>query len=313
MATQLLNRTTIDTLAGIAVEAGHAIMQIYDQPEAWNVEVKGDASPLTQADVRANDIVVAALTRLAPEIPVLSEESPWTGGDVATYWAVDPLDGTKEFLKRNGEFTVNIALVVEGVACMGVICAPASKTVWAGVVHGPEVRGQASWASRAQLTALDSQSVEACTWQQISVASSAAQVADARSVANSSDSAVRATPAPPLRMVGSRSHGSNDYPAWVAPLVTGATMIERGSSLKFCLIAQGDADVYVRMGPTSIWDTAAGNAILVAAGGQVVDTENKAELSYCDPHKVLNPSFVAYAPQRIGRLKTAIGSICRGY
>ena len=102
MATHLLNRTTLDTLARIAVEAGHAIMRIYDQPEAWEVQVKGDASPLTQADRLANDIIVAALARLAPGIPVLSEESPWTGGDVAIYWAVDPLDGTKEFLKRNG-------------------------------------------------------------------------------------------------------------------------------------------------------------------------------------------------------------------
>lgn len=276
----VLHGLRIPAVVQIAVAAAQSIMQIYDQPEAWNVEVKGDASPLTQADVRANDIILAALTRLAPEIPILSEESPWTGGDVATYWAVDPLDGTKEFLKRNGEFTVNIALVVEGVTRMGVICAPAWKTVWAGVVHGPEVRGQASWAARAQLMALDSQSVEACTWEQISVSNGAL---------------VQATPVTPLRMVGSRSHRSDDYPAWVAPLVAGATMIERGSSLKFCLVAQGDADMYVRMGPTSIWDTAAGHAILVAAGGHVVHAQTREILRYPDPRQVLNPAFVAFA------------------
>jgi 3'(2'), 5'-bisphosphate nucleotidase len=277
---EYLTPSVAKAIAQIAADAGRAIMEIYEQPEAWNVEVKGDASPLTQADLRANYIIVAALARLAPEIPVLSEESPWTGGDVATYWAVDPLDGTKEFLKRNGEFTVNIALVVEGVARMGVICAPALKTLWVGVVQSASAVGPTHWAARAQLTTLDPQSVAACTWEQISVARSAVQV----------------VPAPPLRMVGSRSHGSNDYPAWVAPLVTGATMIERGSSLKFCLIAQGDADMYVRMGPTCIWDTAAGHAILVAAGGHVVHAQTREEVTYPDPQRVLNPQFLVYAP-----------------
>ncbi len=277
-AEKYLTPSVAKAIAQIAADAGRAIMEIYEQPEAWNVEVKGDASPLTQADLRANDIIVAALARLAPEVPVLSEESPWTGGDVATYWAVDPLDGTKEFLKRNGEFTVNIALVVEGVTRLGVICAPALKTLWVGVVQGAAAMGHNHWAARAQLTTLDPQSVAACIWQQIAVQSGAS---------------VRATPAPPLRMVGSRSHGSNDYPAWVAPHVTGATMIERGSSLKFCLIAQGDADMYVRMGPTSIWDTAAGHAILVAAGGQVVHAQTREALRYPDPKQILNPHFVA--------------------
>lgn len=277
-AEEYLTLSVAKGISQIAADAGRAIMEIYEQPEAWNVEVKGDASPFTQADLRANDIIVAALARLAPEIPVLSEESPWTGGDVATYWAVDPLDGTKEFLKRNGEFTVNIALVVEGVTRMGVICAPALKTLWVGVVQGDEALGHVHWAARAPLTGLGAQSVAACTWKQISV---------------SSGDSVRATPAPPLRMVGSRSHGSNDYPAWVKPLVTGATMIERGSSWKFCLIAEGFADMYVRMGPTCIWDTAAGHAIVSSAGGVVLDANTKGELSYLYPVNPINPSFVA--------------------
>jgi 3'(2'), 5'-bisphosphate nucleotidase len=277
---EYLTPSVANAIAQIAADAGRAIMEIYEQPEAWNVEVKGDASPLTQADLSANYIIVAALARLAPEIPVLSEESPWTGGDVATYWAVDPLDGTKEFLKRNGEFTVNIALVVEGVARMGVICAPALNTLWVGVVEGAAALGHTHWAARTQLTALDPQSVAACTWQQISVSRGASEPAMS---------------APPLRIVGSRSHGSNDYPGWVAPLVTGATMIERGSSLKFCLIAQGDADMYVRMGPTCIWDTAAGHAILVAAGGQVVHAQTRQVLNYPDPRQLHNPYFLASA------------------
>ena len=293
-AEEYLTPSVAKAIAQITTDAGRAIMEIYEQPEAWNVEVKGDASPLTQADLRANDVIVSALTRLAPQIPVLSEESPWTGGDVATYWAVDPLDGTKEFLKRNGEFTVNIALVVEGVARMGVICAPALNTLWVGVVEGAAALGHTHWAARTQLTALDSQAVATCMWQRISVKTNAARVTHARSGAYPSTSAVQALSAPPLRMVGSRSHASNDYPAWVAPLVTEATMIERGSSLKFCLIAQGDADVYVRMGPTCIWDTAAGHAILVAAGGHVVHAQTREEVTYPDPQRVLNSQFLAY-------------------
>lgn len=285
----VLHGVRIPDVVQIAVAAAQSIMQIYDQPEAWNVEVKGDASPLTQADVRANDIVVAALTRLAPEIPVLSEESPWTGGDVATYWAVDPLDGTKEFLKRNGEFTVNIALVVEGVARMGVICAPALKTLWAGVCGGVAgdkgLESQAadlgvdrgSWAARAVFDSFDGFSLADLDWSAIRVACK---------LGGSEDR---------LRLLGSRSHGGDELPDWLCRVVKDAALLEKGSSLKFCLIAQGDADFYIRMGPTSIWDTAAGHAILVAAGGQVVHAQTRQALSYPDPQQVLNPGFVAFA------------------
>lgn len=301
-AEEYLTPSVAKAIAQIAADAGRAIMEIYEQPAAWNVEVKGDTSPLTQADLKANEIILHELTRLAGEIPVLSEESSWTGGDATTYWAVDPLDGTKEFLKRNGEFTVNIALVVEGVTRMGVICAPALNALWAGVVQGASAVEHTHWAARAQLLDLDAQSVAACIWQQIAVQSGALlQATEAHlGVGGSSGSTVQAMSAPPLRMVGSRSHGSNDYPAWVAPLVTGANMIERGSSLKFCLIAQGDADIYVRMGPTCIWDTAAGHAILSAAGGEVVHAETGDPLNYSVPSQALNPNFVAYGSSRFG-------------
>jgi len=216
---------------------------------------------------------------LTPNIPVLSEESPWTGGDTPTYWAVDPLDGTKEFIKRNGEFTVNIALVINGVARLGVICAPVLKTVWAGIV------GEGAQESRAAQARFDSfnEPVNArLDWASISVA---AQVAG---------------PDERLRLLGSRSHGGDDLPSWLLRILGDAILIEKGSSLKFCLIAQGDADIYVRMGPTSIWDTAAGHAILIAAGGAVMNVETQRELAYAKPREVLNPSFIACAPKRIG-------------
>jgi 3'(2'), 5'-bisphosphate nucleotidase len=278
-AKDYLNPWMAKAIAHIATDSGHAIMEVYERPEAWNVEFKGDASPLTQADLKANEIIVDGLTALAGEIPVLSEESPWTGGDATTYWAVDPLDGTKEFLKRNGEFTVNIALVIEGIARMGVICAPALKMVWAGVIQDSTSEMDGPWAARAQLSALQPEALEACSWERILVAK--------RDV-------------PPLRIVGSRSHGIVQYPDWVSCHTMNTTPLERGSSLKFCLIAQGDADLYVRMGPTSIWDTAAGHAILSAAGGEVVHAETGDPLNYSVPSQALNPNFVAYGSSRFG-------------
>lgn len=288
----------IAEVARVSVEAGRAIMEVYEQPDSWAVEVKSDASPVTQADLRANGIIVAALSRLTPEIPVLSEESPWTGGAAPIYWAVDPLDGTREFLKRNGEFTVNIALVVEGVAQLGVICAPAFKTVWAGLSGDGISRLQTPWAARMQLAMLDPQWVVASSWQMISATTTAEmRFADTHATTSKTQGPQAIQRGWPLRRVASRARGNGDVPAWVAPLMTQATTVEKGSSIKFCLIAQGDADLYVRMGPTCVWDTAAGHAILAAAGGYVVNAQTREALAYADPRQVRNPDFVAYGPR----------------
>lgn len=274
---RFLGKTGVEQLARIAVTASHAIMQIYDSPGRWGVGLKSDDSPLTQADVQANEIILAALGQMSADIPVLSEESAWQSGEVSTYWAVDPLDGTKEFIKRNGEFTVNIALVINGQARLGVICAPVSRTVWAGVLGD----GQ-PWAGKLELLSLNASEMDSCTWIPISV-----------------DSGLSLnTMASPLRLLASRSHGGQEMPHWMRQLVKNAHVIERGSSLKFCLIAQGDADLYVRLGPTSIWDIAAGHAILNAAGGKVVDLESLIEMRYESPADVLNPNFIAYSPRR---------------
>ena len=293
-------------IARIAVEAGRAIMEVYERPDAWNVEVKHDASPVTQADLRANAMIVAALARLTPEIPVLSEESPWTGADAATYWAVDPLDGTREFLKRNGEFTVNIALVVKGVAQLGVICAPAFKTLWAGLC-GDGISGSPTpWAARMTLSVLDPQSVADTGWQKMSATTDVLEPhVHPHTVSNTPHATQSARP---LRLVASRVRANADYPAWLTPLITGATVSAMGSSMKFCLIAQGDADLYVRMGPTCIWDTAAGHAILAAAGGHVVNAQTRTALSYPDPRQVRNPDFVAYGPRVTGASVISLSS-----
>jgi 3'(2'), 5'-bisphosphate nucleotidase len=286
MAHHLLKTSSVNALATIAANAGRAIMEIYNKPEGWGVEMKADDSPLTRADLRANDIIVAGLTALAPQIPVLSEESPWHGGEAATYWAVDPLDGTKEFIKRNGEFTVNIALIIDGVTRMGVIYAPALNTLWAGICRadGAATTSSPLWAGRLELA--DG------SLARLALPETVAWTAIATSVGPKAGGEE-------LRLLGSRSHGGEAFPRWLSEQLGEPSIVKRGSSLKFCLIAQGDADVYVRMGPTSIWDTAAGHAILTAAGGRVVSLNTRAGITYGNPRETLNVAFVAYAPSKI--------------
>ncbi len=272
---EYLTPSVAQSIVQIASDAGRAIMEIYEQPEAWNVQIKSDDSPLTQADLRANSLILDSLTRLTPEIPVLSEESPWTGGNTATYWAVDPLDGTKEFLKRNGEFTVNIALVIDGLVQMGVICSPVSRNLWLGA------NGMGSWAitptRRHDAVLLN----EHFDWSRMSLVRSPR--------GNGCDG-----PSQPIRLVESRSHNDPNYPDWLGQLISNAHVSFIGSSLKFCYVAQGDADCYVRMGRTSYWDTAAGHAILMYAGGCVLNAVTRESLSYKNPTEPTNPSFLAY-------------------
>jgi 3'(2'), 5'-bisphosphate nucleotidase len=243
------------SLLPIVARAGAAIMQVYDA--GFTVQRKEDNSPLTLADLESQRVIIEGLRQLTPDIPILSEESaqaPW--GERQTWrelWVVDPLDGTREFVKRNGEFTVNIALVVEHEPVLGVVAAPAQGlTFWgaAGVGAFSHHRGAA----------------------QIRIHVSAAQQ--------------------PLRVVGSRSHASAETAAYLEGLgphvLTGI-----GSSLKFCLIAEGKADLYPRFGPTSEWDTAAGQALLEAAGGHVTRLDGH-RLRYNCRDSVINGDFLAF-------------------
>lgn len=254
-------------LVNVTAEAGHAILQIYEQPDAWGVDMKSDASPLTQADLRANDIICNALARLTPDIPVLSEESPWTGGDTATYWAVDPLDGTKEFIKRNGEFTVNIALVENGKPVLGLVHAPVLKQTWVGAVEGSLLHSEQPGAFLLQ----------GHTRKAIRAASLSKKA--------------------PVRVVASRSHPSPELQDWLAQFDQGVELVETGSSLKLCLVAQGLAHVYPRFGPTCIWDTAAGHAVVLAAGGWAQALDTNEPLCYPNPSHPLNPPFIVWGPQ----------------
>jgi 3'(2'), 5'-bisphosphate nucleotidase len=240
----------------LARQAGAAILEVYREP--IDVIAKADASPLTIADLRSHEIITAGLAALTPDVPVLSEESSEIPFEVRkqwrTFWLVDPLDGTKEFVARNDQFTVNIALVDCDRPVFGVVYIPAQDMMYWG--------GKALGAFRQH-------------------AMSAAEPIRVR----------RNAPAK-LRIVGSRSHAS-DALTQVLPRLGAHDLVQVGSSLKFCLIAAGDADVYPRFGPTSEWDTAAAQAVVEGAGGHVV-TRDGSPLRYNTQPSVLNPHFVAF-------------------
>jgi 3'(2'), 5'-bisphosphate nucleotidase len=239
----------------IVARAGAAIMRIYDG--GFTVQHKEDNSPLTLADLESQRVIIQGLTALTPDIPILSEESaqaPWSERQSwRELWVVDPLDGTREFVKRNGEFTINIALVRQHEPVLGVVAAPALGLLYWGA------RGIGAF-SRAQHSA------------QVPIRIS--------------------SPATPLRVVGSRSHASAETQVYLARLGP-HVMRGIGSSLKFCLVACGEADLYPRFGPTSEWDTAAGQALLEAAGGQVMRLDGH-RLRYNCRESVLNGDFLAF-------------------
>ena len=250
----------INDIVKVARKAGEAIMEIYATD--FNVELKGDNSPLTAADKKSNEVIINELTKLYPGIPRISEETKLTAYDERKnwkqYWLIDPIDGTKEFIKRNGEFTVNIALVEDGIPVMGVVYAPAKEIMY----FGDKQNGSF-----------------------IQEGKSAPRKLSANSKYNSLDK---------INVVASRSHMSEETIAFVDALKSNGKEIEfvsSGSSLKFCLVAEGKADVYPRFGPTMEWDTAAGQAVIECAGGKVLQTDNVTPLSY-NKENLLNPFFI---------------------
>ena len=242
-------------LVPLAEHAGAAIMTVYRGD--FTVERKLDDSPVTLADLESQRIILEGLKRLTPEVPVLSEESahaPWHERRAwRELWVVDPLDGTREFVKRNGDFTINISLVVEHEPVLGIVAAPAQRQIYWG----------------------------------------AAGTGAFRIEGNSPPSRIEiAPPATPIRVVGSRSHVSPRTAAYLARLPA-YEMTGIGSALKFCRLAEGRADLYPRFGPTSEWDTAAGQALLEAAGGHVTRMDGH-RLRYNCRESLTNGDFVAF-------------------
>lgn len=248
-------------LVEIAVRAGERILAVYDTD--FDVAKKGDDSPLTKADLAAHHEIVAGLQQLTPDLPILSEESaeiPWSARrQWERYWLVDPLDGTKEFVRRNGEFTVNIALIEHGRPVAGVVHVPVSGASYLGAEGAGAFRREKNGDTRA-----------------IHVRQPALQ---------------------PPRVVASRSHRGADVDAYLDRLGE-HEIVSMGSSLKICLVAEGQADVYPRLGPTSEWDTAAAHAVLSAAGGAVVQATSGDPLVYNAKESLLNPHFIAYGDKQ---------------
>ena len=276
---KLVDEQGLQFLVDLADEAGRAIMAIYSQRDSLQNALKADSSPLTAADLAANDVLVKGLSARWPQVPILSEESVNTfaaGERPPLYWAVDPLDGTKEFIKGNDEFTVNIALVVEGTPQVGVVGAPALGLMYVG-----------AWGEVCDFSAR-ARKRDSNDWINIRVSGAM----NSEAMAKDTISLQHTVLGRPLRVAMSRSHPSPELADWLNQF-TSYEGRYIGSSLKFCLVAEGAVDVYPRMGPTCIWDTAAGHAVVAAAGG-VVCQPNNAPLIYAEPAKTLNPFFVVW-------------------
>lgn len=244
----------IEQLLSIARAAGDAIMAIYDRGMV-EVRHKEDASPVTEADLAAHRVLASRLKPLLPDCPVVSEED--TGSLLhrqgnGRFWLIDPLDGTKEFIALNGDFTVNIALIEDGRSVLGVVYAPAIDMLyWGGAGLGAY---RCIWGKTATIKVSANSQVEAC------------------------------------RVVASKSHLNEATQSFIDRLGA-VSLVQAGSSLKFCRVAEGEADIYPRLAPTCEWDTAAAQAVLEGAGGAVLDLQGR-PLQYGKPD-VLNPSFIA--------------------
>ena len=249
-------------IGDIARSAGAAILDIYRGDFA--VQTKADDSPLTAADLAAQQVITAALAQLDPKLPLVSEEAPalaWSERQTwSRYWLVDPLDGTREFVKRNDEFTVNIALIDQHEPVLGVVLAPVT-----GALYVAE-RGAGAWMQ----TAVNGD------WQRLHTRN--------------------LPPAPTL--AGSRSHGNLSDSTLDALLGANYQRVAMGSSLKFCLLARGAADVYLRLGLTSEWDTAAAHCVLHEAGGDVLDLQGQ-PFRYNRGESLLNPEFIAVGDRSV--------------
>jgi 3'(2'), 5'-bisphosphate nucleotidase len=264
----LQNRAALcNMVRRLAIEAGDITLQYFDEAGFHGTEHKQDGSPVTQADREAEVLIEKGLLNLLPDVPVVGEEAIAAGHtpDISGseyFWLVDPLDGTREFISGSGDYTVNIALIHHGEPVLGVVYAPALGDLYAGFVEadgGKAVRWNADSDKEKEIY-------------------------------------VRTPPKAGLTVVASRSHGTKaeqmekfleDYKV--------EKLLKRGSSLKICIIAAGKADLYPRLGTTSEWDTAAGDAVLRAAGGKIVDLEGNPLRYGKAAAKFLNPHFVASA------------------
>jgi 3'(2'), 5'-bisphosphate nucleotidase len=263
----------LENVVVIAREAGAAIMKVYARN--FSASQKENQTPLTEADTAAHEVIIRRLEKLRPALPIFSEEAvgDFSGADNSgRYWLVDPLDGTKEFIKRNGEFTVNIALIKKGRSILGVVYAPVLNVAYLAA----EGLGAFKVGADGQCAPIRvAEHKEGSSW----------------------------------RVVESRSHAGDSLTAFLHQLGSHELM-SMGSSLKFCLVAEGTADIYPRMGPTSLWDTAAAQCVVEQAGGAVIQLTGES-ISYADPSVVLNPFFLVHGKSTVNWADLVRGSIQR--
>ncbi len=259
----MLSNENILEIINISVDAGEVILNYYNE----NVDViyKDDESPLTKADLASHKIITDSIKKITPDIPILSEEEfiDWKiRKKWKKYWLIDPLDGTKEFIKKNDEFTVNIALIENNRPILGVIYTPALNELFYSIKNFG--------------------SYKILTKKKLNTLKEAKRISINKKKSNK------------IKIVGSRSHSNPILDKWVNKNFNEFDILQKGSSLKFCLIAEGSADIYPRFGPTSEWDIAAGHIILEEAGGKLKSIDNK-EILYNEKENILNPEFFAYS------------------
>lgn len=254
------HRVVLEPLLATARAAGAKILEIYARD--FEIEYKGDDSPLTEADKAANEVIMEFLREAHADTPIISEENKEIAyedrKDWARFWLVDPLDGTKEFIKKNGEFTVNIALVENGVPVIGVVYRPVTNTLYVGV------SGAGAWRIE--------------------------EGGEPEAISGGPHYSEKDA----VLVVASRSHLTAEVEAFVEDLRGQGKQVEflsAGSSLKLCLVAEGNADVYPRFGPTMEWDTGAAHAVATAAGKKVLNAETREPLAY-NKENLLNPFFI---------------------
>ena len=259
----MLSKENLLEILNISVDAGEVILNYYNE----NVDViyKDDESPLTKADLASHKIITDSIKKITPDIPILSEEEfiDWkVRKKWKKYWLIDPLDGTKEFIKKNDEFTVNIALIENNRPILGVIYTPALNELFYSIKNFG--------------------SYKILTKKKLNTLKEAKRISINKKKSNK------------IKIVGSRSHSNPILDKWVNKNFNEFDILQKGSSLKFCLIAEGSADIYPRFGPTSEWDIAAGHIILEEAGGKLKSIDNK-EILYNEKENILNPDFFAYS------------------
>jgi len=266
----MIDEKLLNDVVALCRRAGDAILDVYNSSASMQVETKADDSPVTRADMAAHHILYPELQKLLPGVPVLSEEATIPDYSVRSqwsrYWLVDPLDGTKEFINRNGEFTVNVALVENHSSVLGVVHVPVLDITYTGI------SGRGAWKT--------------CQGETKAI-----------SVRNMAD---RLEQQLPIELVASRRHGANAVEVLMKRITEQLGAVETksmGSSLKLCLVAEGEADLYPRLALTSEWDTAASQAIVEAAGGVVLD-EGMETLRYNTKEEILNPNFYVIGDKR---------------